>query len=1011
MLTHKRPVLGFVGMLALAGLNSPAQTVSFSDDDFTNSDWTATVIIDETDSAKITARQALIDGNPGAFRRVIHVGDTGSAAREIYVAHLQVGATYDPQTQGPISSISYSYDLKNLESRTVWASEYHLLIFQNDTYYRSGLDRVSRLEWRSFGRSGLAPRDFIRLVGDGPRRVNFSANAPLLQFGFASVSEFPVQSGPNEDVRITEDSRNSGVDNWSLVISAAPPVELTVTSDSPLPAGMVGQPYAETLSAMGGVPPYSWSAVFGALPPGLTLDPATGSLEGNPTVPGSFQFVGLVTDTSDGAAVKEFVTLIELDPGLEPTLGAQPNRLTSTFVQVSPPATENLSVLNGGGGSLGFQVETATQSGGPWLMVSPTAGQATAAQPGMLNVTVDPASLAPGTYFGEIQIASSAAQQSMTVPVAMAISGRSQSIRVSRRGLTFTAVVGGAAAPVQPLRVFNDGIGMMPWTSRVETLSGGNWLTITPPTGASEPSFPATVDVAINSQGLSPGTYYGLLEVAAPNAANSPRFTSVVLNLLAGDQDPGPIVDPAGLIFASVPEAPTPSAQSFRILNLTNGSLPFTLRGLTLNGDGWLSPATAEGTVSPGEPTNIGVEVSPEGLAAGIYRGLLSLQFGGELTRTVQVVLVVSQEVQASLKPSARVSQGACSRAELAPVFKVLGSTSPIPAGWPANIEVEVVDNCADKMADGSVVVDFTNISSSSLALAHLGSGLWGATWNVPSAVGPDSQAVVKVTVTDPAGISAALTQALSVSPNPSAAPRVSPGGVVHSASFVADPLAPGTIVSIFGSNLSSQPVNGGGLSASSVPLSTELAGTQIILGGRPLPMLFSREDQVNAVLPFEVADRLNESLLLLARRTDTASLAMPEPVLVTAARPGVFSQNASGSGPGSIQNASFQIVTPARPVKAGDAIIIYGAGLGSVAPEVASGDPAPSSPLARTAEDVRVTIGARSARVLFAGLTPGFTSLYQVNAVVPAGVPPGVADVVVSIAGQASPVVTLAVE
>ena len=631
---------------------------------------------------------------------------------------------------------------------------------------------------------------------------------------------------------------------------------------------------------MGGVPPYTWSAVFGALPPGLTLDPATGTLEGNPTAPGTFQFVGLVTDTSDGAAAKEFVALIELDPGLEPTLGAQPNRLTSTFVQVSPAATENLSVLNGGGGSLGFQVETATQSGGPWLMVSPTAGQATAVQPGMLNVTVDPAALSPGTYFGEIQIASPAAQQSTTVPVAMAISDRSQSIRLSRRGLIFTAIEGGAA-PVQPLRVFNDGIGMMPWTSRVETLSGGNWLTITPPTGASEPSFPATVDVAINSQGLSPGAYYGLPEVAAPNAANSPGFTSVVLNLLAVDQDPGPIVDPTGLIFASVPEAPTPSAQSFRILNLTNGSIPFTVRGLTLTGDGWLSPATAEGTVSPGEPTNIGVEVPPEGLAAGFYRGLLSLQFDGELTRTVQVVLVVSQEVQASLKPSAPVSQGACSRAELAPVFKVLGGTSPIPAGWPANIEVEVVDNCADKMADGSVVVDFTNISSPSLALAHLGSGLWGATWNVPSAVGPDSKAVVTVTATDPAGISAALTQALSVSPNPSAPPRVSPGGVVHSASFVADPLAPGTIVSIFGSNLSSRPVSSSGLQASSVPLPSELAGTQMGLGGHPLPMLFSREDQVNAVLPFEVADRLNESLLLLARRTDTASLAMPEPVLV----------------------------------------------------------------------------------------------------------------------------------
>ena len=805
--------------------------------------------------------------------------------------------------------------------------------------------------------------------------------------------------------------RENGVLKRKLeVILNLSPTELTVISDSPLPTGMIGQPYAEALSAVGGAPPYTWSVVLGALPPGLTLDPTTGSLKGNPTVPGTFRFAGLVTDTKDDAAATEFLTRIELDPNVEPQLGAQPNRLTFSFVQVSPAATKKLSVLNDGGGSLGFQVETVTQSGGPWLMVSPTAGETTAAQPGMLNVTADPASLAPGTYFGKIQIVSPSAQQSRTVPVAMAISGRSQLLRLSQTGLTFTGVAGGGAVPVQNLRVFNDGLGVMAWGIGSEIVSGGDWLTVTPQTGASEPSIPGPVDVAVSTQGLTPGAYYGLLEVAAPVAANSPRFVTVVLNLLEANRDPGPIVDPRGLIFASTPADPAPSPQSFRISNLTSRSIAFTLQGLTLTGGGWLSPTAARGIVSPGEPASIGVQVRPEGLGAGIYRGLVRLQFDGGLTRAVEVLLVVSPEAGASLKPPARVSQGACSRTEVAPVFKVLGGTSRIPAGWPASIEVEVVDNCANKMTAGSVVLDFASIASPSLALAHAGSGLWTETWNVP-ALDARSMATVTVTATDPAGVSGALTQALSVSPNSSSPPRIAPAGVVHGASFVVDPLAPGTMVSIFGSNLSSEPASGGGRSASGVPLPTELAGTQMILGGRPLPILFSREDQVNAILPFELTDRLNESLPLLVRRTDAASLGVSEPVFVNAARPGVFTRNASGSGPGSIQNANFQIVTPAAPVKAGDAIVIYGTGLGAVSPEVASGDPAPASPLARTAEDVTVTIGGRPASVLFAGLTPGFTSLYQVNAVVPAGVPAGEADLVVSIAGQASPVVTLAVE
>ena len=79
----------------------------------------------------------------------------------------------------------------------------------------------------------------------------------------------------------------------------------------------------------------------------------------------------------------------------------------------------------------------------------------------------------------------------------------------------------------------------MVWDIGSDSLSGGDWLTVTPLADSSEPSVPAIVDVAISSQGLAPGAYYGLLEVASPDAANSPQLTTVVLNLLEGDPGPG----------------------------------------------------------------------------------------------------------------------------------------------------------------------------------------------------------------------------------------------------------------------------------------------------------------------------------------------------------------------------------------------------------------------------------------------------------------------------------------
>jgi uncharacterized protein (TIGR03437 family) len=67
---------------------------------------------------------------------------------------------------------------------------------------------------------------------------------------------------------------------------------------------------------------------------------------------------------------------------------------------------------------------------------------------------------------------------------------------------------------------------------------------------------------------------------------------------------------------------------------------------------------------------------------------------------------------------------------------------------------------------------------------------------------------------------------------------------------------------------------------------------------------------------------------------------------------------------------------------------------------------------LSQTVNPVTVTIGSVTSIMNFAGLSPGYPDLYQINAVVPAGVTPGdQVPVAVSIAGQTSPIVTMSVQ
>jgi uncharacterized protein (TIGR03437 family) len=129
---------------------------------------------------------------------------------------------------------------------------------------------------------------------------------------------------------------------------------------------------------------------------------------------------------------------------------------------------------------------------------------------------------------------------------------------------------------------------------------------------------------------------------------------------------------------------------------------------------------------------------------------------------------------------------------------------------------------------------------------------------------------------------------------------------------------------------------------------------------------------------------------------------------------PAIFSLNSQGTGPGAILDSAYNLVDASNPATAGTTIIlIYCTGLGSVSSnQPATGAPASTTELAQTTATTTVTIGGVTENASFSGLAPGYVGLYQVNALVPAGVAAGSAvPVAITIGGVTSNTVTIVVQ
>jgi uncharacterized protein (TIGR03437 family) len=207
----------------------------------------------------------------------------------------------------------------------------------------------------------------------------------------------------------------------------------------------------------------------------------------------------------------------------------------------------------------------------------------------------------------------------------------------------------------------------------------------------------------------------------------------------------------------------------------------------------------------------------------------------------------------------------------------------------------------------------------------------------------------------------------------------LNPQGVVNAASFAppGNPISPGQFVALFGSGLARS------TQVAAPPYPASLNGVSVTINGRPAPIYFVSDGQVNCLVPFATT---GATATIVVNNNGASSNTVTVPMAGTS--PGVYTVPSGGVGSGAILHADFSLVSDASPAAAGETVLVFLTGMGTTNPTVTDGTAGTVTTLYRTQSDATLYVGGKPGVVAFNGLAPGFPGLYQINLTLPSPLP-----------------------
>lgn len=213
--------------------------------------------------------------------------------------------------------------------------------------------------------------------------------------------------------------------------------------------------------------------------------------------------------------------------------------------------------------------------------------------------------------------------------------------------------------------------------------------------------------------------------------------------------------------------------------------------------------------------------------------------------------------------------------------------------------------------------------------------------------------------------------------------PLYTPQSIVNAATQTAGPLAPNTIATIYGANLSFDTRAAGASDIVHGAMPTTLDGVGVWVDSSPCGLFFVSPTQINFLMPYSLGAGTH---LIVVERDSVAGPTVN--FQVTATSPGLFLYN----GAALAVHLNGDVISPTEPAAPGEIIVIYANGLGRTSPDAPAGQLATAAFSIYYAPQLQVLLNGipcPAGSVLYAGLTPGFAGLYQINLTLPPDAPP----------------------